>query len=203
MNARQPGPETPSNDQEDRYLASTHEVFNQPPALENYNLFEQDIALQEAALREGAGKAAEDLKAFGALAGAAQTIDLGFRANANKPVFNTHDRFGHRIDEVDFHPAYHELMRIAFDNGLHSSPWSHPGQGAHVARAAKYYMHSQVEAAHCCPVTMTFAAIPSIRKQPELAADWEARILADSYDPRNLPDSQKSSVTIGMAMTEK
>ncbi|PTB93820.1 isovaleryl-CoA dehydrogenase [Marinobacter sp. B9-2] len=203
MNARQPQAEMPPNDQDDRYLAATHEVFNQPPALENYNLFEQDIALQEAALREGAGKAAEDLKAFGALAGAAETIDLGFRANANKPVFNSHDRFGHRIDEVDFHPAYHELMRIAFDNGLHSSPWSHPGHGAHVARAAKYYMHSQVEAAHCCPVTMTFAAIPSIRKQPELAADWEARILADSYDARNLPDSQKSSVTIGMAMTEK
>ncbi|MBW0147737.1 isovaleryl-CoA dehydrogenase [Marinobacter arenosus] len=203
MNARQPHPESRPEITEDRYLASTHEVINQPPALEDYNLFEQDIALQEAATREGAGWAAGELKRFGALAGAAETIDLGFRANSNKPVFNTHDRFGHRIDEVDFHPAYHQLMGIAMENGLHSSPWTHPGAGAHVARAAKYYMHSQVEAAHCCPITMTFAAIPSIRKQPNLARDWEQKILANSYDPRNLPDGQKASVTIGMAMTEK
>eukprot|EP00163_Fabomonas_tropica_P024760 TRINITY_DN426_c0_g12_i1.p1 TRINITY_DN426_c0_g12~~TRINITY_DN426_c0_g12_i1.p1 ORF type:complete len:567 (+),score=75.02 TRINITY_DN426_c0_g12_i1:755-2455(+) len=203
MNARQPHPANPVPAAGDRYMARTHDVINQPPALENYNLFEQDTALREAAEREGAGAATAELNRFGTLAGAAETIELGFQANANKPVFNTHDRFGHRIDEVDFHPAYHDLMRIALENGLHSSPWSHPGQGAHVTRAAKYYMHSQVEAAHCCPVTMTFAAIPSIRKQPELARDWEHRILANSYDPRNLPDSQKTSVTIGMAMTEK
>ena len=203
MNAPQPKPGMPTDNQGDRYLATTHEVVNQPPALENYNLYEQDIALQEAVQREGAGKAESDLKTFGALAGDAAIIDLGFRANNNKPTFNTHDRFGHRIDEVDFHPSYHELMRLAFENGLHSSPWTDPGKGAHVARAAKYYMHSQVEAAHCCPVTMTFAAIPSIRKQPELASLWESRVLANSYDPRNVPDSQKSSVTIGMAMTEK
>lgn len=204
MNARHPLPQDrtkPSGD--DGYLAATHEVFNQPPALENYNLFEQDKALQEAVDREGAAAVTSDLKQFGALAGAAETIELGFRANENKPVFNTHDRFGHRIDQVDFHPAYHQLMSTAMENGLHSSPWTNPGAGAHVARAAKYYMHSQVEAAHCCPITMTFAAIPSIRKQPELAAIWEAKILANSYDPRNLPDSEKQSVTIGMAMTEK
>jgi len=94
-------------------------------------------------------------------------------------------------------------MSTAMENGLHSSPWTNPGAGAHVARTAKYYMHSQIEAAHCCPITMTFAAVPSIRKQPELAAAWENKILANSYDPRNLPDSEKQSVTIGMAMTEK
>ncbi|MDN6319544.1 MAG: acyl-CoA dehydrogenase family protein [Marinobacter sp.] len=203
MNAPQPNAGTPPEKSGDRYLAVTHEVVNQPPALANYNLYEQDIALQEAVKREGAGKAETDLTAFGALAGDAATIDLGFRANNNKPAFNTHDRFGHRIDEVDFHPSYHELMRIAFENGLHSSPWANPGKGAHVTRAAKYYMHSQVEASHCCPVTMTFAAIPSIRKQPKLAELWESRILANSYDARNIPDSQKSSVSIGMAMTEK
>jgi len=201
MNASQPRPGIPTDS--DRYLAATHEVVNQPPALENYNLYEQDVALQEAVKREGAGKAESELKSFGAFAGDAETIDLGFRANNNKPAFNTHDRFGHRIDEVDFHPSYHELMRVAFENGLHSSPWTNPCKGAHVTRAAKYYMHSQVEAAHCCPVTMTFAAIPSIRKQPELASLWESRVLANSYDPRNIPDSQKNSVTIGMAMTEK
>ena len=201
--ARQPYPKTPDIGEADRFLATTHEVFNQPSALENYNLFEQDTALQEAVHREGASAALNDLKAFGALAGAADTIALGFLANNNKPVLHTHDRFGHRIDDVEFHPAYHELMRMAFENGLHSSPWTNPGKGAHVARAAKYYMHSQIEAAHCCPVTMTFAAIPSIHKQPELAKGWEQRILANSYDPRNIPDSQKASVTIGMAMTEK
>ena len=204
MNARQPLPQ--DNKQasvDDRYLAVTHEVINQPPALENYNLFEQDQALQEAVAREGAAAATSDLRQFGALTGAAETIELGFRANENKPVFNTHDRFGYRIDQVDFHPAYHQLMTIAMENGLHSSPWTSPGAGAHVTRAARYYMHSQVEAAHCCPVTMTFAAIPSIRKQPELAAIWENKILANSYDPRNLPDREKQSVTIGMAMTEK
>ncbi|WP_144820639.1 acyl-CoA dehydrogenase family protein [Marinobacter piscensis] len=203
MNAPNTASENASSDQNDRYLATTHEVVNQPPALENYNLYEQDIALQEAVRRENPGAAENDLGAFGALAGSAAVIDLGFRANQNKPDFNTHDRFGHRIDEVDFHPSYHELMRIALENGLHSSPWASPGKGAHVTRAAKYYMHSQVEAAHCCPVTMTFAAIPSIRKQPELASLWESRVLANSYDPRNVPDSEKTSVTIGMAMTEK
>jgi putative acyl-CoA dehydrogenase len=189
--------------QEDRYLASTHEVINQPCALVDYNLYEQDTALAETVRRAGAADQQQDLARFGALAGAAQTIDLGFRANSNKPVFNTHDRFGHRIDEVDFHPAYHQLMSMALENGLHSSPWASPGEGAHVARAARYYMHSQVEAAHCCPVTMTFAAVPSLRKQPELAREWEQKILANRYDPRNLPHTDKSSVTIGMAMTEK
>ena len=204
MNARQPLPQDNNEDAgDDRYLAVTHEVINQPPALENYNLFEQDKALQEAVAREGAAAATSDLKQFGALAGSAETIELGFRANENKPTFNTHDRFGYRIDQVDFHPAYHQLMATAMENGLHSSPWTNPGAGAHVSRSAKYYLHSQVEAAHCCPVTMTFAAIPSIRKQPELAAIWEHKILANSYDPRNLPDREKQSVTIGMAMTEK
>jgi putative acyl-CoA dehydrogenase len=193
MNARPPAPD----------FAQTHEVTNQPPALENYNLFEQDTALQEAVAREGAAASVADLKRFGDWAGSASAIELGFQANASKPAFNTHDRFGHRVDQVSFHPAYHQLMAKAMEEGLHSSPWTHPGKGAHVARAAKYYMHSQVEAAHCCPITMTFAAIPSIRKQPELAAVWEQKILANQYDPANCPDADKQSVTIGMAMTEK
>jgi len=184
-------------------MINTHEVINQPPALENYNPFEQDVALQEAVAREGASDAVASLELYGRWSGAANTIELGFLANAYKPVFDTHDRFGHRIDQVNFHPAYHQLMTRAMEEGLHSGPWTHPGHGAHVARDAKYYMHSQVEAAHCCPVTMTFAAIPSIRKQPELAATWEPKILANQYDATNRPDSEKQSVTIGMAMTEK
>lgn len=188
---------------QDLWLASTHEVTNQPPALENYNLFTEDQALQEAVQREGAADHIPELNAFGELAGRRDTIELGFLANENKPTFNTHDRFGHRTDEVRFHPAYHELMRIAHEHGLHSSPWENPGKGAHVSRAAKYYLHTQVEAAHGCPVTMTFAAMPSIMKQPDLAKIWAPKILSRDYDPRNLPDSEKSSVTIGMAMTEK
>ncbi|MDX1457770.1 MAG: isovaleryl-CoA dehydrogenase [Marinobacter sp.] len=203
MNAQQQAPQSPASESTDRYLATTHEVTNQPPALENYNLFLQDKALQEGVVREGAHWANDELVQFGALAGRQETIDLGFKANEHKPVFHTHDRYGHRIDEVEFHPAYHELMTIATEHGLHSSPWTTPGAGAHVARAARYYLHSQVEAAHGCPITMTFAAIPSIRQQPELAAQWEAKILHNSYDPRNVPDSEKQSVTIGMAMTEK
>ncbi|ROT98879.1 isovaleryl-CoA dehydrogenase [Marinobacter sp. R17] len=187
----------------DRFLASTHEVRNQPPALENYNLFDQDQALQESVSREGADWARDDLAAYGAVTGRSDIIELGFLANENKPVFHTHDRFGHRQDLVTFHPAYHQLMDMALTNGLHSSPWTDPGAGAHVARAARYYMHSQVEAAHCCPVTMTFAAMPSINKQPELAKIWAPKITARSYDPRNVPAEQKTAVTIGMAMTEK
>ncbi len=188
---------------DDRYLAATHDVINQPAPLENYNLYEQDMALQDTARREGAGHAHEELSQFGAWAGKAETIELGFQANANKPTLRTHDRYGHRIDEVSFHPAYHELMRVALENGLHSSPWATPGQGAHVARAAKYYLHCQVEASHGCPITMTFAALPSLRHQPDLANNWQPKILANEYDPRNVPDSEKRSVTIGMAMTEK
>src|SRR5690606_21791054 len=132
--------------QQDRYVCATHEVINQPRALEDYNLYKQDTARRESVTREGARHAHENLSQFGAWASKAKTIKLGNLANANKPTFRTHDRYGHRIDEVTFHPAYHELMRVALENGLHSSPWTHPGKGAHVARAAKYYLHSQVEA---------------------------------------------------------
>ncbi|MDG5501014.1 isovaleryl-CoA dehydrogenase [Marinobacter sp. BGYM27] len=187
----------------DPYLGTTHQVTNQPPALENYNLFSQDQALKEGVAREGAGWARQSLTDYGELTGRADIIELGFLANENKPTFHTHDRFGHRQDLVKFHPAYHQLMDMALAHGLHSSPWTDPKEGAHVARAARYYMHSQVEAAHCCPITMTFAATPSIRLQPELAETWLPKIMATAYDPRNLPAEQKSAVTIGMAMTEK
>ncbi|QSP95271.1 isovaleryl-CoA dehydrogenase [Marinobacter salinisoli] len=203
MDAQRSDSEQVSTPDTDRYVATTHDVTNQPSPLQDYNLFEQDTALQEAASREGAGWAREELSRYGALTGTADMIARGFAANRVKPVLHTHDRFGHRADAVEFHPAYHELMRTALEHGLHSSPWTRAGHGAHVARAAKYYLHSQIEAAHCCPVTMTFAAIPTIRKQPSLAKLWEHRILAKHYDPRNVPDSQKDAVTIGMAMTEK
>ncbi|HYD96134.1 MAG TPA: acyl-CoA dehydrogenase family protein, partial [Noviherbaspirillum sp.] len=188
---------------ENRYFADTHTVENQPQPLQDYNLYLEDRALREAAAREGAGWAEDSLQAFGALTGSQEVIDLGFQANENKPVLHTHDRYGRRVDEVRFHPAYHRLMQISIEHGLHASHWTDPREGAHVARAAKFYMQSQVEAAHCCPITMTSAAIPALRMQPDLAALWEPKILARHYDGRNVPDSQKEGVTIGMAMTEK
>lgn len=188
---------------ENMFMAETHKVENQPPPLQDYNLYLQDQALQEAVAREGADWAENELNAFGILTGSREMIELGFQANENKPVLYTHDNYGHRIDEVRFHPAYHRLMQISLENGLHAAHWSDPKAGAQVARAAKFYMQSQVEAAHCCPVTMTSAVIPALLQQPEIAEQWIPKILARHYDYRNVPIEQKQGITIGMAMTEK
>lgn len=187
----------------DPRLAETHQVENQPPALENYNPYLQDMALREAVAREGAGWAERELSTFGQLTGAAEFIELGFAANENKPVLHTHDRHGHRIDEVRFHPAYHELMRRSHEYGLHASHWTKPAPGAQVARATRFYLMTQVEAAHLCPVTMTSAAIPALRHQPEIYAELAPKIMSTEYDPRNLPLDQKTTMGVGMAMTEK
>jgi putative acyl-CoA dehydrogenase len=186
-----------------QYLANTHEVSNLSNELTNYNLYTSDAALVEAVRREGASVAEAELTQFGALTGTTDYLELGHLANKFQPEFDTHDRFGNRIDLVKFHPAYHQLMKTSIEHGLHASPWTAPGPGAHVARTAKSYMHSQVEAGHGCPITMTFAAVPSLRLQPELASVWEPKITARVYDPRNVPVEQKQGVTIGMAMTEK
>ena len=182
--------------------AETHEVFNQVPSLDGANLYRLDLPLQEWIRRYEGAWAHERLSAYGALAGGA-LMQAGFLANENKPVFKSHDRYGNRIDLVEFHPAYHELMRTAVEHGLPSLPWTDPRAGAHVARAGLTYMHSQAEAASGCPLTMTFAAVPAIRLQPNVAEQWLPKILATEYDPRNLPMEQKTGVTIGMAMTEK
>ncbi len=187
----------------DRFLAATHEVLNQPTELANYNLYATDRALREAVAREGAGADEAGLLEFGERIGTAEYLELGQLANRYAPEFEPHDRFGRRTDLVRFHPAYHALMRTAIAEGLHASPWSEPGAGAHVARAARYYLHAQVEAGHGCPITMTFAAIPSLRLQPDLAALWEPKITSRAYDPSNRPAHEKQGVTVGMAMTEK
>lgn len=187
----------------DSYGAVTHEVINQPQDLLDYNLFTTDIALQEAVAREGAAWATDELDRFGAESGRADYLALGQLANKYIPEFDTHDHHGHRVDIVRFHPAYHQLMQKAISEGLHASPWLHPQAGAHVARAARFYMQSQVEAGHGCPVTMTFAAIPCLQAQPDLAAQWLPKIMSLEYDPRNIPAAQKKGLTIGMAMTEK
>ncbi len=185
------------------YLAETHEVTNVSRDLSDYNLYTADDALQEAVRREGGEWAASALTNFGRLIGSADYLELGHLANRHSPEFDTHDRFGNRVDFVTYHPAYHQLMKTSIEHGLHSSPWTDPKPGAHVARAARFYMHSQVEAGHGCPITMTFAAIPTLRHQPELAKIWEPSITARHYDPRNVPVELKQGLTIGMAMTEK
>jgi putative acyl-CoA dehydrogenase len=181
----------------------THEVTNMAPPLAGYNLFTSDCALAEATAREGAAWASEELARFGELLGREETIELGFLANKNPPVLFTHDRTGRRRDEVEFHPSYHALMALSVEHGLHASPWSSPRPGAHVARAAKLFLFGQIEAGVMCPTTMTYAVVPALRRQPELAAEWEPRIFSRRYDPRFLPAVQKTGAIFGMGMTEK
>src|SRR5674476_1432223 len=170
-----------------RFLADTHELSNLSSELCDYNMYSEDAALREAVQREGAQWAQSDLSAFGKMTGSADYLELGQLANKYIPELETHDRFGKRIDLVKFHPAYHQLMKTAIEHGLHASPWTAPGAGAHVARAAKSYLHGQVEAGHGCPITITFAAIPALRLQTDLARVWEPKITAPAYDPRNVP----------------
>ncbi len=184
-------------------LGETHSVENVSCELADYNLFTSDTPLVEAVVREGGAWGAGEIADFGDHIGRAEYLELGFAANRYTPELETHDRFGRRIDEVRYHPAYHKLMQSAFENGLHSAPWRDPKAGAHVVRGAKYFMHSQVEAGHGCPVTMTFASIPSLRQQPDVAEIWVPKVLAREYDPRSLPADQKGALTIGMGMTEK
>jgi putative acyl-CoA dehydrogenase len=181
---------------------TTHEVLNQAPPLEGRNLFEDHAALREALEREGGGWARERLSAAGAFWGG-EPMRWGFEANEHPPVLHTHDRFGHRRDEVEFHPAWHALMRAGVDQELHALPWRTDQPGAHVARAATYVCSGQAEAGFGCPITMTFAAVPALRTQPDVAAEWVPRLIATSYDPELRPAAEKASALCGMAMTEK
>jgi putative acyl-CoA dehydrogenase len=182
----------------------TQEVINQPPPLEGYNVFEHDTVLVEALRREGGDWAEDEARELGAICGRPDIISRGVQANENPPKLRTHDRFGNRIDEVEFHPAWHELMRLGISQGLHASPWRDPKPGAHVARAAKFILLSQVEAGVGCPISMTYSVIPAIRKQPELAEEWEPRFLSLEYDGERLvPAPDKKGALCGMAMTEK
>ena len=187
----------------ERRTGSTHEVFNQSSPLTDYNVFESDRPLREAVRREGAEWAEERISAVGELAGSERIIALGVAANENPPKLRTHDRFGNRVDEVEFHPAWHELLGLAVGHELHSSPWKDPRPGAHVARGAAFMCMSQAEAGIGCPISMTYSVIPALRAQPELAAEWEPRLFASSYDPRNVPATEKPGVLAGMGMTEK
>jgi putative acyl-CoA dehydrogenase len=177
-------------------------ALNQPPPMPDHNAFAAHAALCEALHREGAGWAEHRLLALGELAGNQQVRDLGRLANENPPILRTFDRYGHRIDEVEFHPAWHELLEHATAHGLHALPWAEPQDGAHAARAAMF-MTWNVEAGHGCPISMTYSAVPALRKDPELAAEWEPKMELYRYDKRFVPAAEKESVLFGMAMTEK
>jgi len=182
--------------------SAMYEVTNQPPPLEPYNLLQSDRVLREALLREHAGWAEDELTTLGKTLGETETIQLGFEANRNLPLLRNFDRYGHRIDEVEFHPAWHALLSIAVKAGLHSSPWAEPRQGAHAARAIGTYMLAQIESGVYCPIAMTYGAVPALRHAPALAAEWLPRIFARQYDPRFRPATEKTGALIGMAMTE-
>jgi len=183
--------------------APAGEALNQVPLLTNYNLFLTDAALVKAVEREGAGWAREQMSDLGRLSGTEEVQRWGFDANENLPVLHTHDRFGNRRDEVVFHPAWHSLMRTSIANQLHSLPWIERRKGAHVARAALMMITAQNEAGHTCPVSMTFSGIAALRAEPELAHEWEPRILSSEYDPHLRPAQEKTGVLLGMGMTEK
>lgn len=183
--------------------AETHEVINTSRELENYNAYLTDPSLRDLLTAYDVADKDKALSDFGALTGSADMIKQGFLANENKPVFHTHDRFGNRTDLVEYHPAYHRLMETSIQHGLHSMPWSDKRPNAHVYRAAHSYLMAQVDAGHGCPITMTFACVPTLLKQPDIAKEWLPKITARHYDPRNISWQDKRGLTIGMAMTEK
>ena len=177
--------------------------MNQPPPLLNYNLFSTDRALCTAVTREGAAWACAELEEFGRIAGTAEAVEWATLANEYPPVLHTHDRYGCRRDEVTFHPAWHQLMRLAAEHGIHNLPWADSRSGAHVARAALAMLASENEAGHLCPISMTYAAVPVLRREPGLAREWEPWVRSRSYDPSFRPWPEKLGALIGMAMTEK
>ncbi|MFI0235287.1 acyl-CoA dehydrogenase family protein [Streptomyces sp. NPDC016845] len=184
---------------------STHTVTNQPPPLAGYDVFAADRVLGEGLERhleseEVLEEARADLTVLGRAAGSSQAQEWGRLANAYPPVLRTHDRFGHRVDEVDFHPSWHRLLGKGVSAGL-TSAWNRPG--GHVRRAAAFLVWSQVEAGHLCPLSMTHAAVPALRAQPDLAAEWEPRLTSTVYDMELRPADQKPGALFGMAMTEK
>ena len=182
---------------------ATHEVMNQPGSLEDYDLYSADKPLSNAVRVFGGDWAAERLKQTGALVGSAKVQHLARQANRHLPELRTHDRFGHRVDVVEFHPAYHELMGLIFGSETHAFAWTHDLPGAHIARAALSYLWNQGENGICCPAGMTFASVAGLRHNPALLDEWSPLINQPAYDPRAIYAKEKAGITVGMAMTEK
>ena len=184
-------------------MPATHEVLNQPPPLAGHNTITGDAVLAEACVRHADRVTLESLADLGRLAGSAQAQEWGRLANENPPRLRTHDRYGHRVDEVEFHPAWHELLRTAVEHGLAGTPWRSGDPHAHVRRAVGYLGWTQVEMGHGCPVTMTYAAVPALRAAPELAARYEPGLTATVYAPGLTDPAGKPGLVAGMGMTEK
>jgi putative acyl-CoA dehydrogenase len=187
----------------DPYGYATHEVLNQPPALCDYDAFGADATLQAVVAAFDAGWARDRLHVAGRSVGSAHVQELARQANRNLPELRTHDRFGHRVDRVEFHPAWHALMELAIGQETHSLCWTDPKPGAQVARAALSYLWNQGENGICCPIAMTYSAVPVLRRDPARWGEWGARILSKRYDSRQIRAADKTGATVGMAMTEK
>ena len=181
---------------------ATHEVRNQVPPLEGRNLYLDHAALVEGLQREGGGWAHDRAAEVGAFWGG-EPMAWGFEANDNPPKLLTHDRYGNRLDAVEFHPAWHRLMARGVQDEMHALPWNDPRPGAHVARAAIYVSGTQAEAGFGCPITMTFAAVPALQATPSVAEEWIPRLTATGYDGALKPATEKPGAICGMAMTEK
>ncbi|MFF5498489.1 DNA alkylation response protein [Streptomyces aquilus] len=182
--------------------SATHDVTNQPPPLAPYDASE-DAALLEGLRREGAGWAEEDVRRIGRIAGSAEAQEWADLANRHEPELRTHDRYGHRVDEVEFHPSWHHLMRTAVAEGLAGAPWADDRPGAHVARTAGGLAWGHTDAGHGCPTSMTYAAVPALRHQPDLAKVYEPLLTGREYEPGLRVPTEKRGLLAGMGMTEK
>ncbi|MHC0428927.1 acyl-CoA dehydrogenase family protein [Streptomyces sp. O3] len=183
-------------------MPATHEVTNQVPPLAGYDVA-NDPALLDGLRREGAAWAEAELHELGLRAGGEQAQEWARAVEKNPPVLHTHDRYGHRIDEVEFHPYWHDLMTVAVEHGLHGAPWRQDREGAHVARAAKVYVWGQTDPGHLCPISMTYAAVPALRAEPELAGIYEPLLTSHTYDYGLRVPTAKRGLIAGMSMTEK
>jgi len=182
---------------------STHDISNQVPPLEDYNLFDSDPQLQVAVKRAGAQWHLQALKQQGAVLGSSMAQQFAEQANRHTPELRTHDRSGVRIDWIEFHPSWHALMSLTRSHGLVALPFAKPQAGVWTAYAASQYLHNQIEAGSYCPISMTFACIPLLQKEPVLFNALRTRLLSNIYDPRDLPVHLKNSMLVGMGMTEK
>jgi putative acyl-CoA dehydrogenase len=182
---------------------ATHQVLNQPPPLEGHDAATLDRALMEGVAREGAQGRVDEITSVGRRVGDPTWIRAGEVVNRHGPELHTHDRYGHRIDVVEYHPAYHELMAVAVGEGLAGGPWADPGAAPHVTRAAKFALWTQVEAGHGCPISMTYSIVPALRAQPEVDETWRGALTSRTYDPAPRPVADKAGAIAGMAMTEK
>jgi putative acyl-CoA dehydrogenase len=174
--------------------AATHQVLNQPSPLVDYNAFEADIALRDAVSREGGAWGIDRVRDFGAVVASAEALEHAKRAQRNIPVLNTHDRYGNRIDAIEYDPSMHWMLRLGVERELNSLPWRDPRPGAHVVRAGMFHLFNELDTGPCCPMSINYAAVPTMRQDPALSAQWEPRLTLPNYE---------AFAQAGMVMTEK